>query len=540
MMQTDKRASTGAYRWYVLGLFTLVYAFNFIDRQIITILAPYLKVDLGITDAQVGLLFGTAFALFYALFGIPLAKLADGWHRVRTLSIGLAFWSAMTTVSGLATNFTQLALARVGVGVGEASASPAATSILLDYFPKAKRATALAIYMSGIYVGAGASLMIGGQIVGWWEAAYPIDPPFGMAGWQAAYFAVGIPGLILALLVVTTVREPVRGAIDGRPHAGDPAPFRATFREMATMFPPFSLFSLKRLGGTGSQIAVNAMALIACAAGAALVIALTNQLLAPAKRAVISQIGALTITTNFVQWTAIAIGVYATWSWIQSVRLRDPVAARLILSTPSFYCPVIAGGLVSYSSYGFSTFIFLHGKTYLGLESADGWYLGAIAALAGGIGTTIGGVIGDWARQQHPSGRLYVAIGAAAISAAFSLLQYSTASVTTFYVANFFAILFLTLWLGPVSATLQDQVLPRMRGLAMAVQFLGANLIGLGLGPYVVGLVSDATGDLRFAMLTALVPAPAAVILFLIAARHLPAAEATLDARARAEGERLD
>ena len=540
MTQTELPASGGAYRWYVLGLFTLVYAFNFIDRQIITILAPYLKVDLGITDAQVGLLFGTAFALFYALFGIPLAKLADGWHRVRTLSIGLAFWSAMTAISGMATNFTQLALARVGVGVGEASASPAATSILLDYFPKARRATALAIYMSGIYLGAGASLMIGGHIVGWWQATYPVDPPFGLAGWQAAYFAVGIPGLILALLVVTTVREPVRGAIDGRAHPGDPHPFRATFHEMATMFPPFSLFSLKGLGARGSQIAANAVALIVCAAGAALVIASTNQLLAPAKRALIGEIGGVAITTNFIQWTAIAIGVYATWSWMQSVRLRDPVAARLILSTPSFYCPVIAGGLVSYGSYGLSTFIFLHGKTYLDLQAEDGWYLGAVAALAGGIGTTLGGVIGDWARQRHPSGRLFVAVAAAAISAGFSIIQYSTASVPIFYAANFFALLFLTLWLGPVSATLQDQVLPRMRGLAMAVQFLGANLIGLGLGPYVVGLVSDATGDLRFAMLSALAPAPIAVILFLIAARHLPAAEASLDARALAAGERLE
>ncbi|WP_380878293.1 hypothetical protein ACFB49_16410 [Sphingomonas sp. DBB INV C78] len=537
MVQTDKPAGGGIYRWYVLGLFTVVYAFNFIDRQIITILAPYLKADLGITDAQVGLLFGTAFALFYALFGIPLAKLADGWHRVRTLAIGLGFWSAMTAISGTASNFAQLALARVGVGVGEASASPAAASVLLDFFPKAKRATALAIYMSGIYIGAGASLMIGGHIVGWWEAAYPVDPPFGLAGWQAAYFAVGMPGLILALLVVMTVREPVRGAIDGHPHPGDPHPFRATFAEMATMFPPFSLLSLKRHNAPGSLIAANAVALIACAAAAALVIASTNQLLDPTKRALIADIGGIAVTTNFVQWVAIAIGVYATWSWIQSIRLRDPVAARLLLSTPSFYCPVIAGGLVSYGSYGLSTFIFLHGKTYLGLQPEDGWYLGAIAATAGGIGTGLGGVIGDWARLRHPSGRLFVAIAAAAISAAFSIVQYSTSSVSLFYAANFFGILFLTLWLGPVAATLQDQVLPRMRGLAMAVQFLGANLIGLGLGPYITGLISDATGDLRLAMLCALAPAPVAVVLFLIGARLLPAAEATLIERARAAGE---
>src|SRR4051812_7513696 len=135
-MNTPARPSV--HRWLVLALLTLVYAFNFIDRQIVTILAPFIKADLGLSDAQVGLLYGTAFALFYALFGLPLARLADGWHRVRTLSIGLCFWSAMTMLSGTAGGFAQLALARMGVGIGEASASPAAFSLLQDHFPKAQ------------------------------------------------------------------------------------------------------------------------------------------------------------------------------------------------------------------------------------------------------------------------------------------------------------------------------------------------------------------------------------------------------------------
>ena len=537
MTHNDVSGGGGAYRWYVLGLFTLVYAFNFIDRQIITILAPYLKADLAITDAQVGLLFGTAFALFYALFGIPLAKLADGWHRVRTLSIGLAFWSAMTAASGSASSFTQLALARVGVGIGEASASPAASSVLLDYFSRAQRATALAIYMSGIYLGAGASLMIGGQIVGWWESAYPVDPPFGLAGWQAAYFAVGIPGLILALLVLATVREPIRGAIDGHAHAGDPHPFRATFREMGTMFPPFSLASLKGLGARSSLVVANMLILIGCIAAAAIVVAATDRLLAPEKRALIGEIAGLPITTNLVQWSAIAIGIYATWSWMQSIRLRDPVAAELIVHTPSFYCLAVGGGLLSYGSYGLSTFIFLHGRTYLAMGPEDGWYLGAIAAVAGGLGTSLGGVIADRARRRHPAGRIFVAMAAALLSGTISIVQYGTDSLAVFYVANFVGIFCLTLWLGPIAATLQDQVLPRMRGMATAVQFLGTNLIGLGLGPYIVGLVSDVTGDLRLAMMSALIPIPVVLILFAIAARRLPAAEAGLIDRARAAGE---
>ena len=126
----------GLYRWYVLGVLMFVNVFNFVDRQLLTVLAPYIKADLIISDAELGLLFGTTFALFYGLFGIPLARLADGWSRSRTVATGVIFWSLMTMASGLANSFVQLAGARVGVGVGEASASPAAASLLGDYFSK--------------------------------------------------------------------------------------------------------------------------------------------------------------------------------------------------------------------------------------------------------------------------------------------------------------------------------------------------------------------------------------------------------------------
>ncbi|GGE94952.1 MFS transporter [Sphingomonas prati] len=525
MMENDARP--GGYRWYVLGLFTIVYAFNFIDRQIVTILAPYLKADLGLTDAQIGLLFGTAFALFYALFGLPLARLADGWHRVRTLSIGLGLWSAMTAVSGTAGNFGQLALARVGVGIGEASASPSAFSILQDYFPKAQRATALAVYSSGIYLGAGASLMIGGHVVATWDRLFPASTaPFGLVGWQAAYMAVGLPGLLLALLVVTTVREPVRGAIDGHPHPGDPHPFRAAFRELGTLFPPFSILTLRRLGARPAAIRTNLLMLAAIVFIAIVIVWITDGLLAPAKRAAIFRIGDTAITTNMVQWTAIAIGAYAVVSWIQSVRLRDPTTAALMIGSPSFVAVALAGGLLSFGSYGLSAFIYLYGTTYLGMQPADGFTIGAIAAVAGGLGTMLGGVIADAARRRHPAGRLYVAASAAAVSGVLTIVQYMVVDLTTFYILNFAATLCLTMWLGPTFATGQDHVLPRMRGTATAVQFLGINLIGLGLGPYWIGLVSDITGSLRVAIMTAVVPIPIVIALFLFAARRLPAAEA--------------
>jgi sugar phosphate permease len=136
----------GAYANYLLGVLVLVYVINFLDRQIIAILAEDIKADLGVSDAEIGFLYGTAFAVFYAIFGIPLGRLADVWNRSSLIAIGLGFWSLMTAFSGFARNFGQLAAARIGVGVGEASASPAAFSMLSDSFPARRRATVLALY----------------------------------------------------------------------------------------------------------------------------------------------------------------------------------------------------------------------------------------------------------------------------------------------------------------------------------------------------------------------------------------------------------
>ncbi len=155
----------GRYAKYVLAVLVLVYIFNFIDRQILSILAEEIKADIGISDAQLGFLYGTAFAVFYAVFGIPLGRLGDVWVRKSLISIGLAFWSLMTALSGTARSFLSLGAYRIGVGVGEASATPAAFSLLSDYFPPSQRATALAIYSSGVYIGAGIGIFLGGWIV---------------------------------------------------------------------------------------------------------------------------------------------------------------------------------------------------------------------------------------------------------------------------------------------------------------------------------------------------------------------------------------
>lgn len=519
------------YRYYVLGLLMVIYAFNFLDRQVITILAPSLKADLGLTDAQLGLLFGTAFALFYALFGIPLAKLADGWHRVKTISLGLGFWSAMTAVSGFAANFAQLGAARVGVGIGEASASPAAYSLLQDYFPRHQRATALSFYSSGIYIGIGASLMFGGAVVAYWDSHFtPATQPFGLAGWQATFLAFGIPGLLLALLARLTVREPARGAIDD---LADPHPFRAVAREFAAIFPPFSMIALGPLPDRAPFIR-NLAVFVATVFAVILLIAATDGILSPARRLPITGLGGL--TTNAVQWIAIGIGAYCSVSWFQSIRLRDRPTAALI-GTGTFSMLSIAGGLVSYANYGLSPFLYLYAAQRFGVGPEAGYTLGWILAIAGGTGMAAGGLIADYAKRIHPAGRLHVVMAGVAIGGALVYAMLNTVSLALFYTLLGLSSFLQIMWLGPVAATCQDLVLPRMRGAATAIFFLGVNIIGLGLGPYMVGLVSDAKGDLRFAMMSALIVLPVAIILFALAGRRLPAAEASVVDRARAAGE---
>ena len=187
------------YRAFVLGMLLLVYTFNFIDRVAIDILQEQIKKEFGLLDAQLGLLKGFAFAFLYTLIGIPLARLAERANRMTILSVCVGLWSVFTALCGMAMNFTQLVLARVGVGIGEAGCTPPAQSVIADYFPSDRRATALSIYSMGIHFGA----MIA-AIGGAWIAT--------LYGWRVTFLALGIPGILLALIVKITVREPPRAA----------------------------------------------------------------------------------------------------------------------------------------------------------------------------------------------------------------------------------------------------------------------------------------------------------------------------------------
>lgn len=212
----------GTYAYYVLGVLFVVYVFNFIDRQLLAILLQPIKEDLQVSDTAMGFLTGFAFAVFYTFAGIPLARVADRWVRRSLIALSLATWSVMTTVSGLARGFPDLALARIGVGIGEAGCTPPAHSLLSDYFPPEKRATILSLYAIGVYVGVGIGFWLGG----WIHDAF---------GWRTAFFVLGLPGVALALLVRLTIREPPRGLSERHVVSDRDYQIRETCRFLATL-----------------------------------------------------------------------------------------------------------------------------------------------------------------------------------------------------------------------------------------------------------------------------------------------------------------
>ena len=543
MASTRTERVGGPYAWYVLVVLVCVYIFNFIDRSILTILGPYIQKDLGLSDGQLGLLSGTVFALFYGLFGLALGRLADTWVRTWTIALGLSIWSGMTALSGFATNFGALALARVGVGVGEASASPAAYSLLGDWFPKEKRATALSIYSSGIFIGAGLSFAISGIVVAGWTKAYAGGgAPLGLAGWQAAFLIIGLPGLILAAIVMT-LREPPRGLADGLLTKGprEPHPFAKMFAEMGTVLPPFTVINLRRIGAPAAVVRRNLIAAVVVVVLAVLLTRWTDSLIPAAKLKTLFRIGDLEFTTNALQWAAMALGGYGVFSWAQSLSVRDRPLHSLLWGTPVFLQTVAVGTLISFGSYAVGAFIFVYAARTLGATPASaGIALGLGSAVGGWIGTSLGGIVGDAWRKRSPTGRLKLTFIASVLPVPIAVFAYSTKDLNAFYLCYFLVVLIGTFWLGGVTATMQDLVLPRMRGSAGAMFFMGTTLIGLGNGPYFVGLVSDATGDLRLAILATYLGAPVVWLLLVLAIRGLPAAENSRIERARQAGETIE
>jgi len=370
-----------ATRRYALSVLIVVYTFNFIDRQILSILMEPIKQDLGLSDTQLGLLSGFAFAAFYATLGIPIARFADRSNRRNLIAVALAVWSAMTAVSGLAQNFWHLLFARIGVGVGEAGCSPPAHSMIADYYPAERRATALGLYSLGIPIG-----ILFGFLAGGW-----INELF---GWRMAFFVVGVPGLILAVVMRMTVKEPRRGMAEGRASTAEQPSIGETFRYLWAK----RAFRHLALGGA---------------------------------------------LTAFVG--------YGVTSWMPSFLMR---------------------------SYGMQT-------------GEIGTWLGLILGIPGGIGIVYGGWLADrlGARDQ----RWYMWMVALALLACvpFSVGVYLS---PTAFMALMFLIIPVALgnfYQATTFAQVQGLSTLKMRAVAAAVLLFILNIIGLGLGPQAVGIISD-------------------------------------------------
>jgi MFS family permease len=515
------------YANYVLVVLLLVYVFNFIDRQILSILAEDIKRDLGLADAQIGFLYGTAFAVFYAIFGIPLGRLADIWVRKNLISVGLLFWSLMTALSGTTRGFGGLATFRIGVGVGESSASPAAFSMLGDYFPPRLRATAVAIYSSGVYIGAGIGLFLGGLIVGNWNERYAGGgAPFGLAGWQAAFFAVGLPGVLMALWV-WTLREPVRGQSEGLAvPATHPHPFQALFRELAAVLPPLTLWTLARAGAGARGILLNVALAGVCAAGAA---------------------GLISVLGSPPQWIAMAIGLYAFFSWLQGLALRDRATFSMIYRSKAVVYGEIGFAWLAFVGYGFNFWTPTFFQRVHGVSVAQaGVVLGLSGAFAGLFGVSGGGMLSDRMRRTRARGRLELGMLTALISGPLALILVRADNVMAAYVFNFIFQLFSPFWIGSAIALANELVVPRMRATASAYYILAVTFIGLALGPYTVGQISDrlAKGGahtsgqaLGSAMQWSLLAYAVAFLFLWLSSRHVTKDEASRLERARALGE---
>ena len=485
ILLADKSHVGSRYASYVLIVLTIVYVFNFIDRQIVSILAEDLKSDLKVTDAQLGILYGTVFAVFYALFGIPLGRLADVWTRRSMISAGLAFWSAMTTLSGTAKTFGTLLGYRIGVGMGEASATPAALSMLSDYFGPKRRATVMAIYSSGLYIGGGIGLAIGGIVLDTWHRWFPdhMGAPFALRGWQMAFLLVGVPGILMALWV-KTLREPIRGMSEGLSVTPEPHPFRVVGRESIGVLPVLNFVNLVIIKAGARTIALNLTVMLALLASAW---GLTKWL------------------GNPVQWIAMGVGIYCTFTWTQALIIRSPEVFSAIFKNRTVMLICVAFPCTSFVGYGSNFFAIPYLLRAHHVSKAEiGTVIGLTAAVAAWMGILIGGLVADKLKQKWEHGRLWVGLFSILASIPFAAGVYFSPNLSAVYVFNLFALFFSPMFIGPAYSTVNDLVPPHVRGTASAICLMMVTFIGLAMGPFTMGLISTAYAKRGMAVAPAL------------------------------------
>jgi MFS family permease len=369
----------------MLWVLLVVYIFNFLDRQIVNILAEPIKGDLGLSDTELGLLAGPAFAVFYALLGIPIARYADkdGTNRVRLIAAALAVWSAMTAVCGLAQNFVQLLFARIGVGVGEAGCTPAAHSLITDSVPAEKRSSAIAFYGMGVPIGSLLGLIIGGIVND-------------LYGWRVALMLVGLPGLLLALFILFVLREPRH--------------------------------------------------------------------LRPAE--------------------AVAAA---------PAQLSTGAALKEIFASRAFVFILIAASVTAFLGYGkalwtISFFIRSHGLS----TTEAGLSMAVVLGLAGVLGTWLGGKMADVFGKRDKKHILTFPAYGMAVGAPILFLGYYMDNWIVAVALLIVPTVLNTAYYGPAYGCVQGLVRPQARAVAASIMLFGQNLIGLGFGPFLFGVLSDA------------------------------------------------
>ncbi|MCH2169694.1 MFS transporter [Myxococcota bacterium] len=406
-------ASSPEYSRYVLGALFVLYIFNFIDRQLLNLFLEPIKQEFGASDTAMGALTGLAFALFYTIAGFPLARWADRNSRTALITAGLVVWSAMTALSGWTRSFAQLALARVGVGVGEASFTPSSHSLLTDYFPPEKRATALATFAAGASVG---------NVLGFFGGGLLADS----IGWRNTFVFLGLVGLPIALIFRLTVREPKRSA--------PPTPR------------PESILTI----------------------------------------------------------------------W------------RALMSRPAFLFLAVSASLHGFSSYGSTSWI---AAFLIRIHDLSLFETGAVMALTSGVAATVGqivaGRLADHLGKRDVRWYMYLPAITSVLTlpflVAFLLMDDLTWAILLYVPGSLLA----SMWTGPTYAMGQSLAKPHMRAMASAILVFLLNLIGMGLGPLVVGVLNDVfaphfgTDAIRYSLMLAIIPHSLAAIFNLRAARTL-------------------
>jgi MFS family permease len=521
--------------WYALTLVASAQGLSLLDRQILSILAPSIKADLHIGDSELGLLYGTVFSLFYALFSLPLGRLVDGWVRTRLLSICIFAWSIFAGMSAFAGGFTLLAISRLGVGIGEAAAQPAANSIIFDTFPRSRRGTAMAAMGIATALGLGLSMTLGGVVAGWWDARFP-NGAAGFSGWQFAFLVAALPGLLLAWLI-SRLPEPVRGGVDGIASPPDPHPFKASGAVLASVTPGINWVSLWSRQAPARQWAVNLVGLAVIALFCWIMTQLTQ---AFSPRPPTDLLG-LKVDPHVLQWSVVGFGAFVILNMFQSLRLTDRAAYNVIAS-PSVILLIVIAGLQTSINYGVMGFTPSLLNRSFGLSPAQtGLQFGLLSAGLAMVGPIVAGPLSDWlTARMGGRGRVWLTIFSLGVWPLFGIWTYSAQDLTSFYLRFSVFSLILTLWLPPLYSLLYDLVLPRMRGVTSSIFIIITTLLGLGMGPYFVGIVSDRNGgDLAQAIISInVVWLPILVCLFVVLWR-VNRDETTVLDRARAGGEQV-